>query len=195
MKHTPAFHQSAPYGGGYTPPADMEQPSLDGNPLIDPATQTLSDWKPEQCIQPEMAEGNYQGVIEKIVKGSIGRYSIHMVVESGPPMTNGKDSVGQRSFYDLDLPTQATDAEFIKWSKDGKEFSKNKSEILRQTLGRLAKNLNAPELTQGSASAVALLESGRLDGSVVTWKITGKYNAKKDTTYFKATEPKLLGGR
>lgn len=181
----------------YTPPADTGAASLDDNPLVDPASQTLADWSPETCIQPVMAEGNYQGVIERIVRGegSVSRYSIHMVVESGPPMTDGKDSVGQRSFYDLDLPTQATDAEFIKWSKDGKEFSKNKSEILRQTLGRLAKNLNAPELTQGSASAVALLESGRLDGSVVTWKITGKYNAKKDTTYFKATEPKLLGGR
>lgn len=187
------FNATAPYGGGYTPPSEPTN-SLDGNPLVDPADQTLSNWSPETCVLPEMAAGNYQGILEKIVKGSFGKYSLYLKVESGPPMTDGTDSVGQYCFYKLELPTAATDSEFIKWQKDGKQYSKNKSEMLRQTLGKLSKSLNCSALTLGPAQAVEALESGILDGSVVTWKVVGKYNAKKDTTYFNATEPKLMQG-
>ena len=184
---------SAPYGGGYTPPAEVPA-SLDGNPLVDPNESTLSNWSPETCVLPELAAGNYQGVLEGIVKESPARYLFKLRVESGPPMTDGSDSAGKMSFYRLELPTIATDSEFVKWEKDGKQFSKNKSEILRQTLGRLSKSLNCSALTLSRSDCINALESGSLDGSVVTWKIIGKYNAKKDTTYFNATEPKLLQG-
>lgn len=183
---------SFPYGGGYTPPAESPA-SLDGDPLVDPAEATLSDWSPETCVLPELAAGNYQGVIEGVVKESAAKYLFKLRVESGPPMTDGSDAAGKMSFYRLELPTIATDGAYIKWEKDGKQFSKNKSEILRQTLGRLSKSLNCPALISRT-DCINVLESGAFDGSVVTWKIVGKYNAKKDTTYFNPTEPKLLQG-